>query len=53
MLKLLVEGLRNKEIAERLGIREVTVKLHLSKIFKKLGAANRTAAVRIVMEMRA
>ncbi len=53
VLKLLVEGLRNKEIAERLGIREVTVKLHLSKIFKKLGAANRTAAVRIVMEMRA
>ena len=52
VMKLLTQGLPNKKIAESLGVEEVTVKLHLSKIFKKLGAANRTHAVRIAMGMR-
>lgn len=34
-------GARNKEIAERLGITEKTVKLHLSRIYGKLGLSNR------------
>ncbi len=39
-------GLSNKEIARRLGIEEVTVRLHLRGIFRKLGVHNRTQAVR-------
>jgi DNA-binding NarL/FixJ family response regulator len=50
VLALLKQGLPNKQIAARMGIQEVTVKLHLSKVFRKLGATNRTEAVRIAME---
>lgn len=42
----LAEGLSNKAIAARLGISDETVKFHLSAIFGKLGASNRTDAVR-------
>jgi DNA-binding NarL/FixJ family response regulator len=34
-------GLRNAEVAERLGITEVTVKSHLNNIFQKLGVRDR------------
>lgn len=50
VLALLKQGLPNKQIAARMGIQEVTVKLHLSRVFRKLGATNRTEAVRIAME---
>jgi DNA-binding NarL/FixJ family response regulator len=46
VLELLAEGLPNKQIAERLGISDQTVKFHVSSISAKLGAANRTDAVR-------
>lgn len=46
VLALLAEGAGNREIAERLGVSEHTVKFHLSAIFGKLGAATRTEAVR-------
>jgi len=46
VLALLVEGLSNKTIAARLGISDQTVKFHVAAICSKLGAANRTAAVR-------
>ncbi len=46
VLELLAEGLPNKAIAERLGISDQTVKFHVSSILGKLGAANRTDAVR-------
>lgn len=49
VMELLMQGLPNKKIAESLGVEEVTVKLHLSKIFKKFGVSNRTQAVRIAM----
>ena len=39
---LVVRGLRNREIAAELRIGEGTVKVHLHKIFEKLGVANRT-----------
>ena len=44
VLKLLVEGLFNKEIAYKLSISEKTVKNHVSNIFKKLGVFDRTQA---------
>ena len=46
VLGLLVEGLPNKAIAHALGISDQTVKFHVAAITGKLGAANRTDAVR-------
>jgi DNA-binding NarL/FixJ family response regulator len=46
VLELLAEGLPNKAIAERLKISDQTVKFHVSSISAKLGATNRTDAVR-------
>jgi DNA-binding NarL/FixJ family response regulator len=46
VLELLAEGLPNKAIAERLGISDQTAKFHVASISGKLGAANRTDAVR-------
>lgn len=46
VLELLAEGLSNKAIAGRLGISDQTVKFHVASISGKLGAANRTDAVR-------
>jgi DNA-binding NarL/FixJ family response regulator len=46
VLELLAEGLANKAIATHLGISDQTVKCHVSAICGKLGAANRTDAVR-------
>ena len=46
VLELLAEGSPNKAIAARLGISDQTVKFHVSSISGKLGAANRTDAVR-------
>ena len=45
VLRMLAEGLVNKEIAARLGISEHTVKFHISSILDKLGASTRTEAV--------
>jgi DNA-binding NarL/FixJ family response regulator len=46
VLELLAEGLPNKGIARRLGISDQTVKYHVAALSGKLGAANRTDAVR-------
>jgi len=46
VLQLLAEGLPNKAIASRLGISDQTVKFHVASVSGKLGAANRTDAVR-------
>ena len=46
VLELLAEGLPNKAIALRLRISDQTVKFHVSSISGKLGAKNRTDAVR-------
>lgn len=44
VLKLLTEGLYNKEIAGRLEISEKTVKNHVSRLFKKIKVSDRTQA---------
>jgi DNA-binding NarL/FixJ family response regulator len=46
VLELLAEGLPNKAIAVKLQISDQTVKFHVSSISGKLGAKNRTDAVR-------
>ena len=46
-LRKLCDGLSNKEIARDLGLQEVTIKLHVTNILKKLGASNRTQAALI------
>src|SRR5262245_11315011 len=46
VLELLAEGLPNKAIAARLAISDQTVKFHVASISGKLGAVNRTDAVR-------
>jgi DNA-binding NarL/FixJ family response regulator len=43
VLRLLVSGCRNKEIGGYLGIRERTVKAHISKLMRKVGVKNRIA----------
>jgi two-component system, NarL family, response regulator YdfI len=45
VLRLVAEGLANKEVAARLGVSEHTVKFHVASIMGKLGAASRTEAV--------
>lgn len=45
VLERLALGLGNKQIAAQLGIAERTVKFHVSSVFTKLGATNRTEAV--------
>lgn len=45
VLRMLAEGLVNKDIASRLGISDHTVKFHISSILEKLGASTRTEAV--------
>ena len=46
VLELLAEGSPNKAIARRLAISDQTVKFHIASILGKLGASNRTDAVR-------
>ena len=45
MIRLIAEGLPNKNIATKLGISEHTVKFHVNAILTKLSAQSRTEAV--------
>lgn len=47
VLRLLADGVGNKEIAASLAISENTVKFHISSILDKLGASSRTEAVTV------
>ncbi|MCP3717103.1 helix-turn-helix transcriptional regulator [Paraburkholderia sp. CNPSo 3281] len=48
VVALVVEGLLDKEIAERLGISYTTVRTHLDRSFQKLGVSNRSRLARLV-----
>jgi DNA-binding CsgD family transcriptional regulator len=50
VLRLVAEGLPNQAIAGRLFITERTVRFHLTSIFGKLGADNRTQAVTLARQ---
>ena len=45
ILELVAQGLRNREIAERLYLAPATVKTHINRIFAKLGVTDRVQAV--------
>ncbi|MGO8734298.1 MAG: response regulator transcription factor [Terriglobia bacterium] len=47
IVRLMGEGLSNKEIANRLGVTERTVKFHASNVFAKLGVHDRNSAIEI------
>lgn len=46
------EGMTNREIAEQLGLSDLTVKTHVSRIFSKLGARDRASAATIALRAR-
>jgi len=50
VLEMMVEGLNNPEIAERLIVSRSTVKFHVSSILSKLGVASRTEAVALAIQ---
>jgi DNA-binding NarL/FixJ family response regulator len=50
VLKLVVDGRTNKEIAQALAITEITVKNHVSSILTKLNASDRTQASTIAIQ---
>lgn len=51
VLRLLVEGRSNREIASALFVGEATIKTHLRNIYAKLGVANRVQAINAVLEL--
>lgn len=50
VLQMVAKGESNKQIADKMFVKEVTVKTHLNSIFKKLKVANRTQAVLLAMQ---
>ena len=52
VLKLVVAGLMNRQIAERLGVSTRTVDAHLRSIYAKLGVKSRSAATRFAVDHR-
>jgi NarL family two-component system response regulator LiaR len=52
VLKLMVEGLNNQEIADRLVVSLSTVKYHISNILSKLQVDNRVAAVTLAIQKK-
>jgi DNA-binding NarL/FixJ family response regulator len=49
VLRLIADGLRNKEIGGKLGISEETVQVHVKNLLSKLGVHDRTEAVTIAL----
>jgi LuxR family maltose regulon positive regulatory protein len=52
MLRFLLDGTTNREIAGRLFVSENTVKFHLKNIYSKLGVGNRLQAINTARALR-
>lgn len=52
ILALIADGLSNQEIAQRLFIRESTVKTHVSNLFRKIGVNDRVQAILYALSIR-
>jgi len=52
VLSLAAKGASNQEIAQKLFVRDVTVKTHMNTIFKKLKVSNRTQAVLLALQTK-
>jgi len=52
VLALMIEGLNNPEIAERLGVSRSTARAHVSSILSKLGVSNRAQAVALAVRRK-
>jgi NarL family two-component system response regulator LiaR len=52
VLALLVKGLNNQEIADRLSVSHATAKAHVSNILSKLGVSNRAEAVATAIQQK-
>lgn len=50
VLQMAAKGASNKQIAEKMFVKEVTVKTHLNSIFRKLKVTNRTQAVLLALQ---
>jgi DNA-binding NarL/FixJ family response regulator len=48
VVRLVGEGLSNREIGQRLGLTEHTIKNYLVRVFDKLGVSNRVELARVV-----
>jgi two-component system, NarL family, nitrate/nitrite response regulator NarL len=48
---MLMEGHSNKEMGVRIGLAEITIKTHLTAIFRRLGVVNRTQAVNALRKL--
>lgn len=51
ILHHLTEGLSNKEIAKALGVQEITIKVHLKNMYRKLNVSNRTQASNLAFKL--
>jgi len=49
ILELMGKGLKNRELAQVLGVSEDTIKTHLKSLFRKLGVSDRAEAVRVAI----
>jgi DNA-binding CsgD family transcriptional regulator len=52
VIRLIAAGLQNKEVANKLNISTVTVKSHLTNVYRKLEVPNRTSMLRVAKERR-